>query len=614
MARSRDVWGPYEPCPENPILVPASKDMYIRHTDHCDVFEDENGRWWGVLLGVRRDKDGRYNMGRESHLTPAKWTDDWLRLESVEAEINTSRLASANAVQGLRAVQAADFLYIRDPVLENYKIYTVSNTISVTSSSIDLSHPQESPSFVGRRQRLHAGQSSATFKINASSKLKTRLAVYKDEHRYLRVFYDTAGRAVVYEFVNNAKVLKKTEKRVLDRDVDTIQFRFEYTEQEYRVFYSTGTDWEHIATLDTLDMTGPDFVGPVIGVFALAQESVTVEVVDLQSNWSRRLPSLLQSICSAIILIGIFWMPESPRWLLSKDKHDEALKVLTHYHAEDDPDDEFVQLEFSEIKAAIALDKEVGQTAWVDFLKTPGNRKRIGLITAPGFFSQWSGNGLISYYLKGIMDNVGITKAETQLGINAGMKTQGLIINTAFAFFIDIFGRRPIYLTSTIGTCVIFTFWTIVSARYDIDPNKALGYAFVALTFIYGLFYDIKSGLMANYTTEIVPYGLRAKGFTWLNFCVTAALFFNQYINGIALEAMGWKYYTIYCLFLSFEVYVIYFFLIETRYTPMEEIAKYFDGDAVDVGEVARADMKERGVMMTEVDSKGPCATEIETR
>ncbi|KAF4450201.1 hypothetical protein F53441_6635 [Fusarium austroafricanum] len=339
---------------------------------------------------------------------------------------------------------------------------------------------------------------------------------------------------------------------------------------------------------------------------------VTYGTLQIRSNWSWRLPSLLQSICSVVILIGIFWMPESPRWLLSKDKHDEAYRVLTHYHAEDDPEDEFVQLEFSEIKAAIALDKEIGQTAWVDFLKTPGNRKRIGLITALGFFSQWSGNGLISYYLKGIMDAVGITKAETQLGINAGMKTQGLIINTAFAFFIDMLGRRPIYLTSTIGTCLIFTFWTIVSARYDIDPNKALGYAFVALTFIYGLFYDIKSGLMANYTTEILPYGLRAKGFTWLNFCVTAALFFNQYINGIALEAMGWKYYTIYCVFLAFEVYVIYFFLIETRYTPMEEIAQYFDGDAVDVGEVARADMKERGVVLTQVDSKGPQATQIE--
>lgn len=101
---------------------------------------------------------------------------------------------------------------------------------------------------------------------------------------------------------------------------------------------------------------------------------------------------------------------------------------------------------------------------------------------------------------------------------------------------------------------------------------------------------------MQNYTTEILPYGLRAKGFTWLNFCVTGALFFNQYINAIALEAIQWKYYIAYCVFLAFEVWIIYSFLIETRYTPMEEIAKYFDGDdAIDVGQVAVADVKEKG-------------------
>lgn len=33
---------------------------------------------------------------------------------------------------------------------------------------------------------------------------------------------------------------------------------------------------------------------------------------------------------------------------------------------------------------------------------------------------------------------------------------------------------------------------------------------------------------MATYTTEIMPYGLRAKGFTWLNFCVTLSLFFSM--------------------------------------------------------------------------------------
>jgi MFS family permease len=115
---------------------------------------------------------------------------------------------------------------------------------------------------------------------------------------------------------------------------------------------------------------------------------------------------------------------------------------------------------------------------------------------------------------------------------------------------------------------------------------------------------------MANFTAEILPYSLRAKGYTWLNFCVTAALFFNQYINGIALDAIHWKYYIVYCVFLVFEVLIIYFFVIETRYTPIEEIAKFFDGKAADVKEAAIANAKEHGLEIT--DEKSPAEAHVE--
>jgi hypothetical protein len=286
----------------------------------------------------------------------------------------------------------------------------------------------------------------------------------------------------------------------------------------------------------------------------------------VQSDWSWRLPSLLQAICSIVIFIFIFFIPESPRWLCNKDRHEEALHVFSHWHGEGNENDEFVQLEYAEVKAAIELDKESGKTGWADFFKTKGNRKRIGIITAIGFFSQWSGNGLISYYLKYVMDQVGMTDPQTQLGINGGMKTLALCENFVFAFFIDKLGRRPIYLISTIGTFVVFNIFTIISARYEIAPANGLGKGFIVSIFFYGIFYDIKSGVMASYTTEILPYGLRAKGFVWLNFCVTSALFFNQFVNGIALDALAWKYYICYCVFLAFEVGVIYFFIVETRY------------------------------------------------
>lgn len=71
---------------------------------------------------------------------------------------------------------------------------------------------------------------------------------------------------------------------------------------------------------------------------------------------------------------------------MDKDQHEKALQVFTYYHAEGDETDEFVQLEFAEVKAAIDLEKHSGRSNWSDFFKTKGNRKRIGILTAIGFF------------------------------------------------------------------------------------------------------------------------------------------------------------------------------------------------------------------------------------
>jgi hypothetical protein len=62
-------------------------------------------------------------------------------------------------------------------------------------------------------------------------------------------------------------------------------------------------------------------------------------------------------------------------------------------------------------------------------------------------------------------------------------------------------------------------------------------------------------------------------------FCVDASLFFNSYVNPIALDKINWKYYIVYDVWLAFELVIVYFFWVETRNTPLEEIVKLFDGD-----------------------------------
>ena len=58
--------------------------------------------------------------------------------------------------------------------------------------------------------------------------------------------------------------------------------------------------------------------------------------------------------------------------------------------------DPLVEYEFEEIKAAITYDREVAaNVGWISLFKTPGNRRRLRIIIALAFFSQWSGNGLM---------------------------------------------------------------------------------------------------------------------------------------------------------------------------------------------------------------------------
>jgi MFS family permease len=83
---------------------------------------------------------------------------------------------------------------------------------------------------------------------------------------------------------------------------------------------------------------------------------------------------------------------------------------------------------------------------------------------------------------------------------------------------------------------------------------------------------------------------MRAKGYTIMEFAMYIALFFNQYVNPIALENIHWRYYIFYCCFLFVEVIVIWFFYPETRYLPLEEITKIFDGD--DIATAANLEME----------------------
>jgi MFS family permease len=71
------------------------------------------------------------------------------------------------------------------------------------------------------------------------------------------------------------------------------------------------------------------------------------------STWSWRIPSLLQGFFPVIQLCGIYFVPESPRWLLAKGRAAEARALLVRYHAGGDTTSLLVDHEMSEITTHI---------------------------------------------------------------------------------------------------------------------------------------------------------------------------------------------------------------------------------------------------------------------
>lgn len=298
------------------------------------------------------------------------------------------------------------------------------------------------------------------------------------------------------------------------------------------------------------------------------------------SSWSWRLPSVLQCSFSLVQAVLSLFAPESPRWLIYNNRSQEALEILAKYHGDGDPNSRLVRFEMAEITATLEVEKVQKMSRWGEWVSSKGNRHRLFLALYIPAMLQWSGNGLTSYYLAKVLNTINITDSTTQLIINACLSVWGFITACFFATLVDRMGRRRLFLYGMGGMGISYIIWTICSAVNEQRGFKDKGFAAAVLVmiFVFSAFYHMCSPVAPTYIMEVVPYSLRAKASMLYQLTGNLAGIYNSFANPVAMDAISWKYYIVWCVVIGINFTLIFLFFPETKGLGLEEVAEIFDG------------------------------------
>ncbi|KAF2688268.1 hypothetical protein K458DRAFT_440000 [Lentithecium fluviatile CBS 122367] len=239
-------------------------------------------------------------------------------------------------------------------------------------------------------------------------------------------------------------------------------------------------------------------------------------------------PLALQCLPALIVVSVMPWLPESPRWLIQKGKHDDARRVLSKLHHHEEAHIEFVQIEFTGVLVINSM-----KTSYSSFTPALTRSHACGIITM---------------------------------------------------FIIDLFPRNVLVVLGTPMVTSCLTVETALVANFPVGPgqnNDALRAA-AAMTFCYIAFAQLfLDGTQYVYYAELFPNHIRAKGMTFGMASISLMNVMWLQVALTAFEKITWKFYLCFISPAYFFAIAWFFFYPNTKGMAPEEIAVPF-GDEVE--------------------------------
>lgn len=302
---------------------------------------------------------------------------------------------------------------------------------------------------------------------------------------------------------------------------------------------------------------------------------------------SFRLAWGIQIIPGLLLFVGIFFIPESPRWLAKNDYWEEAEEIVAAIQARGNRADPDVMIEISEIKEQLLIEEHVKSFTYADLF----SKKYLPRTTTAVFaqiWQQFTGINVMMYYIvyifqmAGISGNANLVASSIQYVLNCAMTVPALLL-------MDKIGRRPLLL----GGAVLMMIWQFVVAgllaTYSVPwadsgnstvniriptSNKPAANGVIAACYLFVVSFAVSWGVVVwVYVSEMWGDSVSrqrgaalATSANWIfNFAI--AMFTPK-----SFQNIQWRTYLIYascCVAMFFHVF---FFFPETKGKRLEEI------------------------------------------
>jgi len=303
-ARSKNLKGPFEPCPANPVLTNRNLGGYqLQGAGHGDIVQATDGTWWFCHLAFRQiDKYMPFHhLGRETCMEPVIWKDDWFYIGTpccnlfdkqgygeallevelpFEHEFKQQNFNYHKTFQYLTTKN--DWNFLRNPHEANYEFGTDFLKIKATDKT--TKNLEDSPSWVGIRQCAFEEEISCQVELSKSetvskdSTSESGLSLFMDENHHYDIFITKEGN----DFYANSRICvgqAESVKEKIKLESNKATFKILANAYCYQLFIQTEKDMILLSQAETRYLSSEvagGFTGVYLGFYAVDSDSSAV--------------------------------------------------------------------------------------------------------------------------------------------------------------------------------------------------------------------------------------------------------------------------------------------------------------------------------------------------